>query len=714
MNRMLFAVTALVAAWAAGPVHAAAKPTYAAGVKSVTGRIEPAEAKPGQTVQFLVTVELNQFYYTYPTTQAQAKHASSRTEIELPPSDDLLFVEPVADPADAKTKDSDGQALSYYPGRVTWAVPAVVPPAAAPGDRKVALKKFKFIVCYDDGPLEICLPPKTVAVETSFKVLAGPPVDVDPKYTAAVARLTAPPVRKGPLPEVKTPDPVTPPQVVSPDVAKEPTAVSLKVMADRNYAEDMAAVAAQLPAPTFDNVGFFVFLLTAAGWGFVTLLTPCVFPMVPITVSVFIKQSQRQGTNPLVQALVYAGTIVVVLGVAAMTLLSFFSTLATDPVMNVALGTLFVVLALSLFGLFDLTLPSWLVNLSADREGRGGYLGTVFMAVSFTMVSFTCVAPFLGGFGGMAASGNVGTFQLLCGGLAFAAAFASPFFLLALFPSLLKKLPKSGGWMNTIKVVMGFLELAAALKFFRTAELRWTDMPTLFTYDLVLSLWVVLFAVAGLYLLGLFKLPHDHDAGTHHIGPFRLLSAVGVMGFALYLVPGLFSNGPAKNRPAGTVYAWVDAFLLPEPSAGAAAGDGELAWSGDLRRSLDDARGKAGYVFVDFTGKTCSNCRYNEQSVFSQPEIKDLLKKFTRVQLYTDDVPAAFYDGATDLARQRADGKVNAQFELDAFGAEQLPQYVVLKPEPGGKTTVVGAYHEGKINNVTAFRDFLKAPFEKK
>ena len=268
--------------------------------------------------------------------------------------------------------------------------------------------------------------------------------------------------------------------------------------------------------------------------------------------------------------------------------------------------------------------------------------------------------------------------------------------------------------MNTIKVVMGFLELAAALKFFRTAELRWVSMPSLFTYDLVLSLWVVLFVVAGLYLLGLFKLPHDHDAGEHHIGPFRLLTAILLMAFGVYLAPGLFSNGREKTRPAGTVYAWVDAFLLPEPTLGAVSGDGELMWSGDLRRSLDDARGKGGYVFVDFTGKTCSNCRLNEKNVFSQAEFKDLLAKFTRVQLYTDTVDAGFYDGAVDLARQDADAAVNAKFEKESFAAEQLPLYVILKPEPGGKTTVAGVYAEGKINNVNEFRDFLKKPFEKK
>ncbi len=705
MTRTLFALTALTAAWFAGPVGAAGI-SFEKAVRRIEGRIEPADAKPGQTVKFILSVQLNPGYLTYPTAQKDQREKDSQTVIQLPAAGDLIFVEAVQDPEGAQEKAGPAGTLRYYPEGATWTFPAVVSPTAAPGQRKQALKLFKALVCLDDR----CLPPKAVPVEATYTVLAGPAVEVDPKYKDVVAKLTGPP-RVAPPSDV---DPPTAKSAPKSDESREPKAVSLKIKPDRNYAEDMAAVAAQLPAPTFDNVGFFVFLLTAAGWGLVTLLTPCVFPMVPITVSVFIKQSQKQGTNPLAQALIYAGTIVVVLGVAAMTLLSFFSKLATDPVMNVALGSLFVVLSLSLFGLFDLTLPSWLVNLSANREGRGGYLGTVFMAISFTMVSFTCVAPFLGGFGGMAASGNFSTFQLLCGGLAFAAAFASPFFVLALFPSLLKKLPKSGGWMNTIKVVMGFLELAAALKFFRTAELRWVSVPSLFTYDLVLSLWVVLFVVAGLYLLGLYKLPHDHDAGAHHIGPFRLLTAIMLMAFGVYLAPGLFSNGREKTRPAGTVYAWVDAFLLPEPTLGAVSGDGELMWSGDLRRSLDDARGKGGYVFVDFTGKTCSNCRLNEKNVFSQAEFKDLLAKFTRVQLYTDTVDAGFYDGAVDLARQDADAAVNAKFEKESFAAEQLPLYVILKPEAGGKTSVAGVYAEGKINNVNEFRDFLKKPFEKK
>src|SRR5205085_989415 len=179
--------------------------------------------------------------------------------------------------------------------------------------------------------------------------------------------------------------------------------------------------------------------------------------------------------------------------------------------------------------------------------------------------------------------------ELAAGALTFATAFASPFFLLAIFPKLLKKLPKSGDWMNMVKVTMGFLELAAALKFFRTAELRWLTPPQYFTYDLVLAMWVAILVALALYLFGVFRTRHDHEEHDH-VGPWRIIFALISLGLAFYLLPALFGKGGHdKNRPTGTGYAWVDAFLLPEPSTGSAV-ESELPWSGDLQRSLDDAR----------------------------------------------------------------------------------------------------------------------------
>ncbi len=309
--------------------------------------------------------------------------------------------------------------------------------------------------------------------------------------------------------------------------------------------------------------------------------------------------------------------------------------------MNVALGLLFVAFALSLFGMFDLVLPSFLVRFTSKREGRGGYGSVVFMALSFSLISFTCVAPFLGGFAGMAASGKFSSIELLSGAIAFAGAFASPFFLLALFPTLLKKMPKSGSWMNTIKVVMGFLEMAAALKFFRTAELRWTMIPSFFTYDLVLAMWVGILFLAGLYLINLYRLPHD--APQEHIGVTRMLFGLMAISVGVYLIPGLFAFGQTKQRPGGKLYAWVDAFLLPEPSYIQAGGE---VWTGDLLGAIEDARKHDELLFVDFTGKTCTNCKLNEKDVFTQPRVRDLLHKYRLVQLYTDVVPQDYYDHA--------------------------------------------------------------------
>src|SRR5207302_7250116 len=177
----------------------------------------------------------------------------------------------------------------------------------------------------------------------------------------------------------------------------------------------------------------------------------------------------------------------------------------------------------------------------------------------------TRVAPFLGRFAGMAASGNFSTCPLVLGGLAFATAFAFPFFLLSLFPRLLKALPRSGGWLDSVKVVMGFLELAAALKFLRTAELGWLSPTTYFTYDLVLGGWVAILFATGLYLLNAYRLPHDEE--KPNIGVPRLIFALVFLGFAVYLTPALLKDSSGKSqRPSGVVYAWVDAFLLPDAS----------------------------------------------------------------------------------------------------------------------------------------------------
>jgi thiol:disulfide interchange protein DsbD len=459
------------------------------------------------------------------------------------------------------------------------------------------------------------------------------------------------------------------------------------------------------------------FILAGIFWGAVSLITPCVFPMIPITVSFFLKQSEKEHHRPVTMALVYCGTIVVVLTIAAVLLLSFFRLLSVSPYMNFALGALFIFFALSLFGMYDIELPSGLARFTAAREGQGGLLGTMFMALTFTIISFACVAPFLGGFGGTAAGGQFTWSERVLGGLAFSVTFAAPFFVLAVFPSLLKKLPKSGSWLNSVKVVMGFLELAAAIKFFRAGELVLIPTPAFFTYDVSLGLYVAIAFLCGLYLLNFYRLPHDSP--LENIGVVRMLIGLLFIALGLYLVPGLFKQDAEgkPQRPNGTVYAWIDSFLLPEPSE-------DKRWTGNLELAIREARkarrqtGKPQLVFVDFTGETCTNCKINEKSVFPRPEVRELMDQYRLVQLYTDKVPNAFYAPNLRLrfgsgtARQQEDAQANLAFQKEAFNTEQLPLYVILEPRLDGKVDIVGIYSEGKINDENAFAQFLQKPLE--
>jgi thiol:disulfide interchange protein DsbD len=293
-------------------------------------------------------------------------------------------------------------------------------------------------------------------------------------------------------------------------------------------------------------------------------------------------------------------------------LLGSFQYLAQRWYTNVALGVLFLVFALSLVGRFEIRFPASRANYTSSQESRGGLVGTIFMALTFTIISFTCVAPFLGGFAGINSTSNSTSrpwYEIGLGGLAFSATFAAPFFFLALFPTLLRQLPKSGSWMNAMKVVMGFLELAAALKFLRTAELLTFTKAQFLTYDFVLGIYVALAILCGLYLLNLYRLPHDYDV-PEHLGVVRLLFSLLFLSLGFYLAPGLLKqdNGESQ-RPRGTVFDWVDAFLLrdkPDVSAVTAKANGVRStrpvWLGNLQKGLQHAEEQKRFVFLNFTG----------------------------------------------------------------------------------------------------------------
>ena len=685
--RIRFGLAALLVAGLCATPSAAQEKSFATAVKKLPqAYFEPATAKRGEVVKLRVVTELADGWHTYPTKQADPRSESQIVKFEYPLDLDLIFLSDVRNVGESHIREtSDGKQVEYS-GTVIWEQDVVINPKVTPGKLAVSLK-IKMLVCDNDN----CLPPKKVPLATELTISAAPAVPIDPKFKAAYERALG----------------IVPPP--APAVEPPPTADI------RGSLEQiLTQLTVESKATGTGSTDLWSFLLTAIFWGAVALVTPCVFPMIPITVSYFLKQTEKTHHKPVTTAVIYCATIILVLGIAAMTLLATFRKLSVNPYMNIFLGLLFLVFSLSLFGMFDITLPGFVSRYTSQREGRGGIIGTVFMALTFTVVSFTCVAPFLGGFGGMADSKKYSNFELLLGALAFSTTFAAPFFLLALFPSLLKKMPKSGSWLNSVKVVMGFLEVAAALVFFRTAELRLLTPTAYFTYDVVLGAMIVLSALTGLYLLGLFRL--HHDSPVESITAPRLLLSLLFLGLAVYLAPALFRVGSdgQKQRPAGVAYAWVDSFLLPEPGKHA---DG-LAWSGDLKKTVDEARNAASrsadrqLIFVDFTGVTCKNCRINEQDVFIKDEIKDLFKKYRLVQLYTDTVPPQYYANGTSLNRQEADAAANLWFQKKAFGTEQLPLYVILEPQPGEQIRVLGVYPEGKINDVPAFMEFLRKPLE--
>lgn len=621
---------------------------------------EPKEARPGQVVHLTIKGTPAEGHYTYSfTKRTKLQSGKNVGKLLIEPGELFKPLWPIVESEGQFVRAETGDIFLEHKKPFTLELDVLIDPKAASGEDLVIPLSIDLQVCNKDT----CVP-GIIPLKANVQV-KGSPLALTPEVKDRLAQ-------KRPAVEEVTP--------IGPIVGGD------------------------------GSSDLFSFILTGIFWGAVSLVTPCVFPMIPITVSYFLKQSDKEHHRPITMAAVYCGTIIVVLTIAAVALLSVFRALSVNPIMNFVIGGLFVFFSLSLFGMYEIELPSGLARFTSAREGKGGLLGTMFMALTFTIISFACVAPFLGGFGGTAANSNLTFVHRVLGGLAFAITFASPFFILALFPTLLKKMPKSGSWLNTVKVVMGFLELAAALKFFRAGELVIASQTSFFTYDLVLGLYVALSLLAGLYLLGLYRLPHDSP--LENLTVPRMLFSLAFLGIAFYLAPALFKSDKGQNqRPAGDVFAWLDSFLLPDDV------ESELPWTGSLDKGLEQARTKRKLVFVDFTGKTCTNCKLNERSVFAQPEFKSLLEQYELVQLYTDVVPNRLYSPiervkfGNGTSQQQADAKKNLDFQRDRFDTEALPLYVILEPLPDGQYREIGR-QEGRITNQAAFAEFLLRPIE--
>ena len=430
--------------------------------------------------------------------------------------------------------------------------------------------------------------------------------------------------------------------------------------------------------------GFFSFVILAFSMGLLALLTPCVFPMIPITVSFFTHQGETGEGKPINNAIIYTLGIIAtfsILGfILALTLgASGANQLAANPWVNIFIAALFIYFALSLFGMYEIELPSALRQYSLKQEGRGGVVGTLFMAVTFTLTSFTCTVQFVGLLLVAASQGQ--WFWPMIGMVVFSAAFAFPFFFLALFPQYLAKMPKSGSWLNSVKVVMGFLELAAAFKFISNTDLVWGW--GFFSHNTVLAVWAVLMLLTGIYLLGKIQLPHDSPLAS--ISVPRLMLSTAFLTFGLYLTSGLFGQ-----KIHGLIYSYLPPIVEGESGAvrtnGASMAE-EFNWYRNLDEGLAEARATGKSVFIDFTGYTCTNCRWMEANIFTKTEVKHRFGEMILVQLYTDGGP---------------NHDENQQYEIDRFGTAALPFYVILSPNDDVITTF-----PGMTRSLDDFLDFL-------
>ena len=528
---------------------------------------------------------------------------------------------------------------------------------------------------------------------------ATPPATLAPAAAEPVAAVSAPPA----APLAPTATAIATPDAVAPAVA--------------------SVVAA---APVSDVGGLWSFGVLAFISGLAALLTPCVFPMVPMTVS-FFTGAQDSRSRGILKAVVYGLSIIVIytlIGVVVARLLGEDGPnfMATHWLPNLLFFVVFVVFGLSFLGLFEITLPSGLVNKADAQADKGGWLGVFFMAFTLVLVSFSCTGPIVATVLSLAARGQ--TLAPVVGMLGFSLAFALPFTLFAIFPSWLKSLPRSGGWLNTVKVVLGFVELMLALKFLSMVDLayHWGIL----TRDVYLVLWVVLSALLGLYLLGKFRLSHDSPLEYLSVG--RLLMAVLAFSFMTYLVPGLFGAPlpllagylPPQSRhdfslaggaPATPVRATANAMgetprfgdFLELPHG--------LQGYFDLQQAIRVAKQAHKPIFIDFTGHACVNCRKMEATVWSDPAVLTQLQNdYVVVALYVDDKTELpqneWYISARDHQQKTSLGKQNADLQVTRYGFNAQPYYVLLNPDdPTGKPLVVPIAYEP---NVAQFARFLQ------
>lgn len=433
------------------------------------------------------------------------------------------------------------------------------------------------------------------------------------------------------------------------------------------------------------------------GWGLIALITPCVYPMIPLTVSFFTKRNEKK--QSLGTALLFGLSIILIyVGLGVIISVIFgpqaLNSLASNVWVNLAFFIIFMLFAFSFFGAFELTLPSSWTNKADAKSERQGFTGIFFMAFTLALVSFSCTGPFIGNMLVLVSRGN-GYVGPIAGMGGFAVAFALPFIVFAAFPVLMHKLPKSGGWLNSVKVVFGFLELALALKFFSAVDLsyHWGILKR----EYFLAIWIIIAIMLGLYLLG--KIRFSHDTPIEHVSIARLLLAIAVFAFGAYMVPGLWGAPVKILGGIAPPYQYNEGFIpgiavnstesnTSEPKhekkyAGLFESPYNLDAYYDYQEALDEARKEGKPLMIDFTGHSCTNCRRMEENVWGDPSVLNQLKNdYVLVSLYVDD--KTDLDSKDKYYSKALDSKVTtlgdkwSDLEASRYNTNAQPLYVLL------------------------------------
>lgn len=589
--------------------------------------------------------------------------------------------------------------LRWFPGAVTFT-------------QKVKIlnpKKFKiegeveFMVCND----ETCLPPDRV----SFAF--------DSKNTKLTLPADAPVVEKEDVTEeqpdtnqvaeegktLTTPDPVAKEETVIANPEKIANALTNDAALWTPVIDDLKAYGDTTVTAT-DTSWLFIFFAGFLG-GLIALLTPCVWPMIPMTVSFFLKRTKDR-KKAIRDALTYGMSIIVIYLVMGLLITGIFGAsalndLSTNAIFNIIFFLLLVVFAISFFGAFEMVLPaSWTTKLDSKADSTTGILSIFFMSFTLVLVSFSCTGPIIGTLLVQAASMGTAVGPAI-GMFGFALALSIPFSLFAIFPNMLQSMPKSGGWLNSVKVVLGFLELALALKFLSVADLAYGWR--LLDREVFIVLWIVIFFLLGLYLLGKIKFSHDSD--VKYVSVPRLFMAIISFGFAVYMVPGLW-GAPLKSISAFAPPLYTQDFSLYNDEVHAPYDDYESGMAYAKRVNKP--------VMIDFSGFGCVNCRKMEASVWTDPKVKQLLEKdYVLITLMVDDktkLPQPIeIEEHGKVRKLKTIGDKWSYLQRSKFGANAQPFYILLNDEgkPLGPSYAfnedVSKYIQFLENGLKAFKE---------